>query len=156
MIHSINFCALTLLPGVLPSMWPEELPLTFRADGRTSVNFHLLPMQPGDFPSTYVNFPCGWETFCQPPSTLCAAEYLLVTFRATGRPSINFRQLSVQKVDLPSSSVNSLFSLENFRQIPSTLCAAERTSLNLCLHSVRSGDLPSTSVNFPCRRETSH
>ena len=77
-------------------MWPEELPLTFRADGSTSVNYRLLPMQPGDFLSSYVNFRCSWETFRQPPSTLCVARVSFGNFPCDW---------------------------ETFHQLPSTFCA---------------------------------
>ena len=45
--------------------------------GRPSVNFYQISVQPGDFPSTFVNFPYGQKSFFKFP---CA-----------GRPFINFR-----------------------------------------------------------------
>ena len=70
------------------------------------MNFCQLLVQPGDLPSTFVNFPCGLETFCQLPSTICAARRLSVKFLCGLRPSINFCQLYVPPGDfckLPSS-----------------------------------------------------
>ena len=62
-------------------------------------------MSLGDIPSNFfvarrlfVNFLCGRDTFRQLPST----------FRAATSPSFNFRKLSVQPGDLPSSLANFL------------------------------------------------
>ena len=81
----------------------RQLPSPFRLDGRTSVNFRQLSMQPGELLSTSVNFcvaritsvnfrvagdllsifvsfPCGQETYRQ----------LLSTFRVAKKPSVKF------------------------------------------------------------------
>ena len=81
-------------------------------------------------------------------------KYLSSTFRAASRPSDNFRQLSVQVEDLPSTSINFPCSRETFRQLPPILCAAWRPSINLRQLSVQPEDLPSTSVHFSCCRQT--
>ena len=96
----------------------SEFSLTFLADSRPSINFRLLlcsretfrqhSFQPVQFPSTSINFLCGWETFCQLPSTFRAYRRTSVNFRhlsvPPGRPSVNFCLLSVHTGDLPSSS----------------------------------------------------
>ena len=100
----------------------------------------LLFVQPGDLPSTSVNFPLQLgdsliisvnflyhqENFCQCLSTL----------HAVSKTTINF----------PCGR-------ETFRQLLSTFCAAGRPSVNFCQLSVRPGDIPSTSVYFPCGQE---
>ena len=71
---SANFCELY--------MWPEEIPSTFCASGRSA--------------QIFVYFPCGWETFRPlpstfvPPVTFCQ---LLSTFRVVGRCCGSFHQL---------------------------------------------------------------
>ena len=77
--------------------------------------------------SSPIELLCSRETFRQ----------LLSTLRATGGPSVNFCRLSVQPVDLPSTSVNIQCGQKAFREL-----------------SVWPGDLPSTSDNFQCDQET--
>ena len=91
--------------------------------------FRQLSVLLGDLPSTSINFPCSRETFLQLPSSwvrpgdICQ---LPSTFRASGNPSVNICQLSVQLGNLPSTSVI----------IP---CG-----------------LPSTSVDYSCGQNTFH
>ena len=104
------------------------------------------------------------ETFRQLKSTYCA----------TGRPSVNFCQLSVRPGELlsnsvnfpcgqkrfhefsvrpgnfPSSSINFPCCRETFCQVPSNLCVAGRLSVNLSTFSV----VRRLSVNFLCSQET--
>ena len=92
----------------------RQIPSTFRAARRPSVNFRQvfvllddlpstsvkflfsqkiireISVWPGDFSSNSSNFPCGRETSRQLPSN----------FSAAGRPSVNFRQLSLRPDDL--------------------------------------------------------
>ena len=99
---SVKCHQLSVQPGDLLSTYVNilccqetfhQLPSTFCAAGRPSINFVIFPcgwgpsvnfcqrsVQPGDLLSTYVNILCCQETFHQLPSTFCAA----------GRPSINF------------------------------------------------------------------
>lgn len=94
---SVNFRQLSVKLVVLPS--------TLYAAGRPSDNFRQLSVQPGCLTSTSVNFqysrktcvnlPCGQEIFC----------HIMPTLHATGKHSVNFRQLSVQPVDFPTTSV---------------------------------------------------
>ena len=95
-----------------------QLPSTFCAAGRPSINFCQIFLRPETFcqlPLTFlaasrlrtVNILCGQETFRQLLSTFCASR----------RPSVHFRQLSVTLGDLPSTSVNFLFSQKNFHQL---------------------------------------
>ena len=99
-------------------MQTEHLPSTFRAVCKHSVNL--------------IYFPCGRETFFQLPSTLCAA----------GKPSVNFPQHSFWSDDLLCTSVNFIYSRENFCQILCNFPANRRHSLHFCLLSLRSGELP--------------
>ena len=124
-----------------------EILSTFGAARRHSVNFQQLSEQPGDPPTTSVNFLCCRENFRQLPSTFHAARgisinfcqlymqpgELLSNFRAAGRPSVSFRQLSVGAVELPSTSVN--------------FHAATSPSVNFPYHRLTVG-------NIPCGRET--
>ena len=69
------------------------------------MNFHQLSVWSADLPSTLVNFLCSRENFLQPfvppgdlPSNSVTLPFgcktlhtFLSTFRATKRPSINFR-----------------------------------------------------------------
>ena len=129
-----------------------QIPLTFRAAWRSSINFCQLSARR---PS--INFPCDRETFCQLPSTCLAAGRLLSTFRATERLSVNFCQLPC---DL--KTFRQLFVLQgsfvNFRQLsmrpedlPSKFLCGQNT---VRLLSVWPGDLPSISVYLPCSRDT--
>ena len=141
-------------------MWPEDLLPTLFVTGRPSVNFHQLSWQPGDLPSTSVNFPCSQETFHQLPSTFCVARRPFVSFlcdwetfrqylggretflqhlsnsREAGR-SVKFLQLSVEPGDLSSTSFT-------------FTCGWE----TICQPSLWPEDFPSNSVNFPCGLET--
>ena len=92
-------------------LWPEHLTSIFCAAG--------------DIPSAFINFLCHQETY----------RHLQSTFHATQTSSVNFCQLSVPPVDLPSI----------FR-------AAETPYVSFRQHSVRVGDHLSTSVKFPCCR----
>ena len=75
-----------------------QLPSTFRAAGRTSINFCQLSIPTGDLLSLSVSFPCDRETFCQLPLIFCAAVILSVqilsTFFAAGTP-VKFCRLFV-------------------------------------------------------------
>lgn len=108
------------------SVWPEDLPSTFRVAWRSSVNF-----------------PFVLETFHLFSSILCTA----------GRPVI-FCQLSVRSGDLNSTSVHILCSLETFRQIRSTFRSARRPSRKFHHLSVQLGEVISTSDNISCSRYT--
>ena len=109
---SVNFRLLSVWPGDLPSIYVNllcgreifcQLLSTFCTGWRPSVNFCQLNMQSEKLPSTLrvarrlpstsFNFPCGRESFRQLPST----------FRAAGRPSENFHQISEQLGYLPST-----------------------------------------------------
>ena len=101
----------------------------FRAAGRPTVNFRQISVLPGDFPSTSVNSPCGFKTFCE---------------------------LSVLPGDFLSTSVNYPCDRESFVQFPLNFCAVGRSSVNFREHSVPPVDLTTTSVNFQCYRATFH
>ena len=141
-------------------MQPEDLPTTFHAAGRPSVNLHLLFVWPGDLLYTSVNFPCGQKSFCQLslwpgdlpyqllstfhmayrpsvnfPCCWKTFHQLSLTFHAAGRPSINFRQVWVPTKD-PSTFVYFPCGRRPFRKI-----------------SVRPRDILSTSVYIPCGQE---
>ena len=134
------FRQLSVLPGDIPlnfstfsstrrpfinlrqhSTWLEDLPLTFVNFLCRQKTFHQLSVRLGDFPSISSNFP-------------------------SGRPSVNFRHLSVQPGELLS--------------IPPNFCATGRTSINFlcCRESFRQPsstfrmvEIPSiNSVKFPC------
>ena len=66
---------------------------------------------------------------------------------------MNFRQLSVRQVDLPSTFVNVPCVREKFCQLSMRL---GKPSANFCQPSVQPGDFLSTSVKFPCIHETFH
>ena len=90
---------------------------TFCVTGIFSVNFLQLSVLPEYFLTTSMLFPCCQKTFCQENF-----GQLPSTFRAAGRPSVNF-------VNFP--------------------CGRE-TFLHLCQHSVSTGEIPTTSVNVLC------
>ena len=117
-----------------------QLPSTIHAAGRPSVNFCQLPVQQKDLSSTSVNFLYGKETFHQILATFCAAGRTSDNPPATGRTSVNYRELS--------------YGHETFHQIPSTFCAAGRPSVNFRQHSIRLGNLLSTFNNFPSGMNT--
>ena len=153
---SVNFCQLSMQPGELPSTFRaarrpsvklSELSVqreTFRSSVRSSVKFRqisTLPgdlqssckisVQPGELPSTYVNFLFGLEL------------------------SVHFLELFVSPGHILSTSINIPCRWENFFQFPSTFRAARRLSVNICQFFMRVRDLPSTfrapwrlSVNF--------
>ena len=86
---------------------------------------------------------CGLVIFCHLPLTFRAAgrpPRLMSTFRAARRPSVNFRQPSVQPWDFPSTPIKFSCSQETFCHLPSTLHAVRRP--------------PRPAINFPCGQET--
>ena len=124
---SINFPCYQKTLGQL-SVRPGKLPSTFSVAWRPSSNFRQCSVRPGDHLSTSVNFSCSHDTFHQLTSTFCAARRpsvnfpyrrktfrkltsilcaarrpfinLLSTFRAAGRPFVNFCHLLVRLKDL--------------------------------------------------------
>ena len=117
----------------------------------------------GDLQSTSMNFPYGWVTFRQLPST----------FQLAGRSSVHSRQISMWPGGLLSTSVNfpsgqKTFGQlpcdrETFRQLSARFCATGRSSVNFCQLSkgrstfcqhpsifLRLVNLPKTFCNFPC------
>ena len=96
----------------------RNVPLTFRATVGPSVPFSQLFVRSWVFPSTFVNFPCVRGTLCQLSAQPRIFRQLSLhphnlrqlpsTFRGSTGPSINFRQLSVHRQYLPSTSVNFL------------------------------------------------
>ena len=128
----------------------RQIPSTFCAVERPSVNFCQLSMPLSHLLSTSIKFPCTWETFHQLPSTFLQPVDLSnsVNFFCSRQTFCQFscrwetfhqlRQLSVWLGDL----------LSTFR-------ATDRSSINLRQLSVPSEDLPSISVNFPSSGRTS-
>ena len=131
---SVNFSEVSVQTEDLPSTSGyflcgretfRKLSSTFRAIGRTSVNFCAARRHSVDnpcacvnfrqlpsmfraaksLPSTSLNFPCRWETFCH----LC--------------------QLSVLTGEIPTTSVNFPCGCETFLQLPSPFRAARRPSV---------------------------
>ena len=98
-------------------------------DRGPSINFRLDSMQPGDLPSTSVNFPCGRYTLLQ-ISVRPGDFQLPSTFHAAGRPSVNF-----------------LCSQGNFCQLPSTFYVVGRCCANVALLSTFPA-ADTLSVNF--------
>ena len=82
-----------------------QLPSTFCAAGRPSVNFLWLYVWPGELSTTSANFLCSHKTYRQ----LSLRQHI-------------FRQLSAQPGDLPSGQVN-------FCQLLSTFHVAGRSSI---------------------------
>ena len=107
----------------------SELPSTSHAAGRRSTFFNS-----GRPFVIFCYFLCEWETPCQLPST----------FLATGTFSVNFRQLSVNFLQLYVRP----------GELPKMFYAAGKRSDNFRQFSVQSVNLSSTSVNFLCGRET--
>ena len=66
------------------------------------------------------------------------------TFCATGKFSINIRELFVQPEDLPSTSVNFMCSQETFHRQLLTFRRARRPFINFSKYSVRTEELLST------------
>ena len=110
----------------------------------------LWPFRPS------VNFPCDLETIRVILAPLEIFCQILSTFRVARRTSVNFRQLSVQQGDLPSTSINILCHWETFPQLPSSFCTAGRPFVKFWQLSVWPEELPSIFVSFPCSRETFH
>ena len=172
--HSVNFRECSEQPGDPPStsvnFWCEwetfcKLLLTFCAACRPSINFHQLSIWSGDLPSTSAYFPCVRETFCEStfrnqntyhqvlmhllPSNSVIFPHgqetirkLSLNFSATGRPSVNFRQIFMWLGDLPSTSTNIPCGRETYCELPSTSSVAERPSVNFCPHFVHPRDFP--------------
>ena len=107
-------------------MQPEDFPSTFCAAERLSVKFCRLSVRLGDLPSTFVLFPSGWGTFIQMLST------------------------SVRPGDVSTTSINLLCGCEIFGKFPLTLCAAGRLSANFCYLSEQPGNYWPNSIYFPC------
>ena len=142
----ITFHQLSVLPGNLSTTSVNflcgrktirQLPWTFCAAGRHSVNFRQLFVRPADLLSTSVNFR---QLFVRPADLLST--------------SVDFRQLSVRSGNLLSSfsaagrsSVNFLCCQEIFRQLSLHFRTARSSSVNFCQHFVLPGELPSTSFN---------
>ena len=106
----------------------RQLPSTYCAVGRPSINFRQLFLHPGELLSNSISFPYN-QTFCQH----------FVWLRG-----------------LPSTSINFPCGPQIIRLFPSTICAARRHSVNFNPLSTRTGDLLSTSVEFSCIQETIH
>ena len=107
-----------------------------RLQGILTIRQHSL--YPGELSSTSVNFLCSRRNFRQ----------LLSTFCSTGRPSINFSQLSLHPEEL-SISINFPCGPQIICHLLSTFSAAGRHSINFHQISMLRGDLISTSVKFP-------
>ena len=123
----------------------RQLPSTFRAARRHSVNFCLHSVWPGDLLSTSVYSPYCRETFHKLSSTFHAARRP-VKFLCSMQ---TFRQLLstfLRPGELPLSSVSFPSGRKTFRQFPSTFCAAGRPSITFRKHSLRPGYLSSTSA----------
>ena len=100
-----------------------------------SVNFSQLSVRLGDHLSTSANFPCDRENFHEFSCGWNTFRQILSTFRTTR--------------DLLSTSVTTLSSRETIRQLPSIFCAAVRFSVNFHQLSVPLGVFLSTSVTSP-------
>ena len=95
--------------------------------------------------SVKFNIKCSQKTFRGLPRT----------FRASGRTSVYFRQLSLRSEDLlsiflairkPSTNFRQYsMRLGDFFQLPTFLCVVQKIFRQ---HSIRPGDRPSTSSNF--------
>ena len=101
--------------------------------------------------SAYVNFTCVRRTICQLflwqkdiPSIFVRPQDSLSIFSASAGPSINFHQLSVRPLNLPSTSINipcgcgTFHQLSGYQgtfcQLPSSFCASEGLSIKfLCI-----------------------
>ena len=188
---SVNFLcskkAFRKLPSTIHAAGPlRKLPWTFRVAIRCCVTFRVadrhsanlcqISEQPGDLPSTYVQFSCHREIFCQHLTIFRLARLpsvkvtygcetflqLPLNFRAAGWPSVNFREISVRPENVNFHLAGSLSI-----SFPVTC----RFSINFSQLSVPSGELPSTfvqpedlsstfcapmwiCVNFLCSRET--
>ena len=137
----------------------RNLPSTFGAAERTSVNFRYHSVQQGELLSIFVNFACGKETFRQ----------LLLSYRASGGTSVNFCQLSVWPGYLLSTPTNFLCGWVTFHQFLSTSSAKKDLLSNSSTFRAKRrlsvkfrqlfewpANLPRTSVNFLRGRETFH
>ena len=127
---------------------------TFNAAERSSVNFREFSMHPGDETGTYVNFP---GRLCQFLSTFHTAERLRQlpsTIHAARKPSVNFHQLFVLMVDLPSISVNFPAGWETFRQILLTFRVNRRPPINFCQLFMHLRNVLKIFVNIQCIRKT--
>lgn len=142
-----------------------QLPLTFYAAGRSSVNFpcsrgHSInfrepSVQPGDIPSTFVNFACGREASCQHFMWAGVLPSISVNFLCGREISVNNHLLSMRPGDLLSTSIIYPWHRETFLLFSSAFREARRPSVNICLLFVPPGDTPSTSINFLASGRTS-
>lgn len=128
--RSVNFRQLSVWSQNLPSTF-HALPrcsvnsVNFRADGRPSFNFCQLL--------------CGCEAFHQLLLTFCSVVGSSKNFCAVARPSVSFlcsREIFCQP-------------FEYYVDHPSTFCMVARPSFILFQHIVQSRVLPSTSIKFP-------
>ena len=158
-----------------PSMQLGQLPWTsvnLGASRRSSVIVNQPSAWTGDLLSTFVNVPCSRETFRQLLSTFRATSRHSVKFQSsqtifhplastfhaskTKRHFVNFRHLSEQLGEFPSTSVNFLFGQETLRHVPSILHTAGRSSTIFRQLFMRPGHYLSISINFLCSRDTFH
>ena len=111
-----NFCKLSVQPCDLtstsinfPSFSGTIRQYSVHQQGLSST-FHA-PVGPS------LNFPRICGTFCQPPSTFCASTGHSVNFPCIRRNFVNFRQLSVRPLDLPSTFRMAVGSSVHFCQL---------------------------------------
>ena len=136
----------------------RHFPSTFRAAEKPSFNVHQLFVQASDLPSPSIKLLCSQVTFCQLSPSFRAARRPSINFPCTGRPSVNFQQLSVCPGDLLISSIYFLCSKDNLRQhsvqlwdLPWTLtrfCAIGRPSIHFHELSMQPGTFHQLSSTF--------
>ena len=114
--------------------------------------------------SAYVNFTCVRRTICQLflwrrdiSLIFVRPQDSLSIFRASVGLSVNFHQLSVRPLNLPSTSINNLCGhgpSVNFPCIRGTFCQLSMRLRDHLSTFRMSGDVLSTSVNFLCVQGT--
>ena len=115
----------------------------FHATVGPSLNFRRLPMWPGAIVSTSVKFVPSIEL----PS-------ISIPYLVAGRPSVNFRQISLRHEEPSSNSDNFPCLSETFHELPSTIRAGGRLSFKfLCIRKTFC-HFPKTSVNVSCSQKT--
>ena len=129
---SVNLRQYSMRPGDLPSTsanfpYGQE---TFRQLSAFPVDLRELSVRLRELLLTSVNILCGQETLRQKPSTFHAGGKPSTNIRQLPCRRKTFCQLPSTFCAAVRISLNFLYDRENFRQLLSTFCAAERSSVN--------------------------